>query len=43
VVMGTCLAEMGHNVACTDKDGSKIEVCARASCQLMNPIFISNS
>jgi UDPglucose 6-dehydrogenase len=37
LVTGTCLAELGHTVACTDDDGSKIEALRAGKVSIYEP------
>ena len=37
LVTGTCLAELGHRVACTDNDGSKIEALRAGKLPIYEP------
>ncbi len=37
LVTGTCLAEIGHSVVCTDNDGSKIDVLLHGSLPIYEP------
>src|SRR5271165_4000212 len=37
LVTGTCLAEIGHSVVCTDSDESKIQVLLQGSLPIYEP------